>query len=195
MKKYLLLFFALVLCIGLISCEGDDPESPGTVICVEGEEEEEWPDEPGPGNGPDVIWDFVSWNIKISVTDNLGNNLLNSGKIKNIGIKYEGKEYNVLSQNTQTKAVYINWHGLMGGDDYLLFGEFGPSFNYKEEPFLLLVDQASQEIKFDLYVYWKNGWPYIQRKFYVPDGNVDDNDRLIFGDYRVKLEMVRAGVY
>ena len=116
-----------------------------------------------PPNTPkgDMIWDFWTWNVVVTVTDADGADLLEDIMPGELSAAYNGEDY-PLSEDTRTRFLMPRWSGLIKGHDSatglntVVFGEFTPEDNYKNEPFTLnLQDGTSVEITFDCYITWK----------------------------------------
>ena len=127
----------------------------------------------------DTIWDFANTSILIKVQSSLGADLLNpqlQGNITDNAIKaiYQNKEYikDADKSLAQTRFNMPRWSGLStytkDGKYYLSFGEFSPTKNYKNEPFIIYWgDGTSDTISFDFYITWEKKKPTVHRAVYL----------------------------
>lgn len=163
MKKLLALL--LIFPLFIASCSDDNDDEPGS----------------------DVFWDFTNYSVGFHVTDNMGNNLLDSDVEGNmlendIYIEYAGKTYRrtALKDNM---PMPLDLRTIRYGEDntiFLSFGEFSPTRNYKNESFTIHWGDGTKDvIKFDLYITWHKGEPTVHRALYLNDQLYSDTSFLI----------------
>ena len=151
------------LCIGIILCQAFFLTS-----CSESN-----------GGNDDIIWDFAPINFIIAVQDAEGNDLLSpltEGHILEQDIKaiYQGKEYKLNEQVTQTKAYLAVLRGLQtfitaDGRYMLFFGELDGTDTYDNETLTLDGgDGTTDVITFSSRLTWNSPEdPEFNRHFYL----------------------------
>lgn len=141
----------------------------------------------GSGNNHcDMIWDLITPDVCIIVTNADGENLLDpdvEGNILNSGIKveYNDETYPITSRTRETLAM---WYGLRVeayafNDDTpaLKFGEFSTD-GYHGETFTIdWGNGKTSEVKFDLYVTWKKCRPIVHQRVWL-DGTLMSGNSL-----------------
>ena len=173
MRLKAFLFYFAVISTLFLSCDKDTP----------GDISKEEPDN-------DVIWDFVNYSVKFSVTDTQGNDLLDSTNVNNIltdsskwHVTYNNKNYQLLPQHRiETKCnmpipLGLRFQQLGSYEEEgkfqlwrygLTFGEFSPTENFKSESFIIHWDESRQtEITFDLYITWDKGDPTVHKSLSI----------------------------
>ena len=137
-----------------------------------------------------LIWDFKCYNINIIVLDEEGNDLLDHNNPENIlnneiTVVYNNNKYAKKYENeitlralTPQKLAIRTIHDEKNNKHYIAFGEFSPTENFKSETFTIdWGDGTKDEIKFDLYITWKNPKePTVHKKLYINEKEVETDE-------------------
>ena len=114
-----------------------------------------------------MIWDFAPWNVVITATDTPGVDLFEETMPGELFATYNGMNY-PLTEDSRTRDIMPKWNGLIkvfnfaAGLNTVVFGEFTPEDDYKNEPFTLnWQDGTSVEITFDCYITWEGKKPTV----------------------------------
>ena len=151
--------------------------------------------------GGDVIWDIAPVELSIFITDDEGNDLLDStfqdNLIKDITVSYQDEIYPVMTEreyyekqygNNQTRAYMPQFYGLIlrqywshktftNGSFELVFGEFNGDENIdKREITLNLPDGCQAILSYKNSFKWKsNGDPNKSTVFYLNGQELKDD--------------------
>ena len=151
--------------------------------------------------GGDVIWDIAPVELSIFITDDEGNDLLDStfqdNLIKDITVSYQDDIYSVMTEreyyekqygNNQTRAYMPQFYGLIlrqywshktftNGNFELVFGEFNGEENIdKREITLNLPDGRQAILSYKNSFKWKsNGDPNKSTVFYLNGQELKDD--------------------
>lgn len=170
MKKYLNIFFSIILIATAVACKENNPTE------EQKEKEENW---------NDIIWDVAPYSITMLVTDTEGNNLFESSTPGNwldspISALYDDKEYTYPKEETpQTKEYLaeitglkvVNYNTLDGGAvTYLVFGEFNGDDTLSSEVQFSWPDGSSDVISFEHSCPYINNEPHPKTSFFL-NGN------------------------
>ena len=164
-----------------------------------------------------VIWDIDPIMFSISITDSVGNDLLDStfqkNLIKDITVSYQDETYPVVTEreyyekHNQTRAYMTEFRGLLlrtywshktftYGNCELVFGEFSGEENIdKREIILHLPGGRQSKLSYKNSFKWKsNGEPEINRSFYL-DGKELKDEAGQGGYYNFKYTVVQGLEY